>query len=106
MTAKEVLEMRKSDPRKVFSSGVSWDEFQKIIDESLETAIPMKPVLQDHDHDNFFSKSVECGNCGEVIGSWSYGRDWCDSPKKFLKFFIEHHKYCNECGHPIDWNGV
>ena len=68
---------------------------------ALEKQIPKKPILTDHDHDEHFSKTVECANCNKVIGAWLYGRSWCEGSKKY---FIKSHKYCNECGIKLDWS--
>lgn len=75
----------------------------EFIEHSLIERIAFTPLLFDHDHEEYFTKRVVCGCCKKVIGSWDYGREWCDGSKEY---FIEHHKYCNECGHPIDWSEV
>lgn len=61
----------------------------------------MKPILRDHDHEEYFTKSVECGCCGQTIGSWEYGRLWCNGDKEW---FIDNHKFCQYCGDKIDWS--
>lgn len=42
----------------------------------------MKPILTDHDREEYFTKSVTCGCCGQKIGSWEYGRLWCIGDKE------------------------
>lgn len=64
----------------------------------VKTAV--KPILKDHDHEDYFSKSVECGECNAWLGSWDYGRAYCNGSKER---FIENHRFCNRCGKAIDW---
>lgn len=79
------------------------DAERQIVFDAVEMQIPVKPILKDHDHEEYFSKSVHCGNCGESIGSYSYGRSWCDQSKAR---FIKSHGWCNACGKKIDWSEV
>lgn len=69
--------------------------------EALKKMIPTKPFLHERDHDNYFSKTVVCGACGEAIDSYSYGRSFCEGSKKYC---IEHNKFCKMCGTQIDWS--
>lgn len=60
-----------------------------------------KPISRDHDHEDYFSKSFTCGNCGESLGSYDYGRAWCDEDKEKFK---KDHANCPKCGTKIDWS--
>lgn len=71
--------------------------------EALKRAEKKKPILKDHDHDEYFSMSVECGNCGAALGGWDYGRAFCEGSKEW---FIEQNLFCRRCGQALDWSDV
>lgn len=100
MTIEEALEHLKLHE---YWADFSWmDEVAELAISALEKQIPKKPMLKDHDHDEYFSMSVECGECGALLGSWDYGRAYCNGSKEW---FIENHRFCNRCGQAIDWSG-
>lgn len=70
-----------------------------IIVEKVKTC-KVKPKLTTHDHEEYFSKRVRCGHCGELIGSWNFGRLWYDGDDKKFK---EAHRCCPHCQTEIDW---
>lgn len=100
MTAKEALEILSNKTR---SSKKALDDAIEAAFEALEMQIPIKPILKDHDHDEYFSMSVECGNCGAALGSWDYGREFCNGSKER---FIEQNLFCRRCGQALDWSDV
>ena len=71
--------------------------------EALKRAEKKKPILKDHAHNEYFSASVECGNCGAVLGGWNYGRVFCTGSKEW---FIEQNLFCRRCGQAFDWSDV
>lgn len=62
----------------------------------------IKPIIREHDHDDYFEKRVRCGRCGSIIGSWKYGRDCYDGEKEK---FVKVNKRCKRCRCLIDWEG-
>lgn len=76
---------------------------KKFVLDILERAEKKKPILKDHAHNEYFSASVECGNCGAVLGGWNYGRVFCTGSKEW---FIKQNLFCRCCGQALDWSDV
>lgn len=76
---------------------------RKFVLDILARAEKKKPILKYHYNDEYFSTSVECGNCGKILGSWDNGCVFCIGSKEL---FIEQNLFCRRCGQAIDWSDV
>lgn len=61
----------------------------------------MKPIRKNHDHEEYFTAQFICPHCKKTVGSYDYGRAWCEGPQS-----MEHPQKCRNCGEPLDWSDV
>ena len=62
---------------------------------------PRKPLIFDHDHEDYFTASLRCPFCQTFLASYTYGRAWTDNGLSKEKMID-----CPDCGQRIDWSGV
>ena len=59
-------------------------------------------IRSNRDHEEYFTARFNCPHCGTSLGSYSYGREWCDSQKG--EFISEIRNICASCGNELDWS--
>ena len=61
-----------------------------------------KPIRTNHDKEEYFSARFRCPHCGTNLGSYSYGRLWCDGQME--EFIADTHNKCAVCRNELDWS--
>ena len=61
----------------------------------------LKPIVTDHDHEEYFSKGHRCPKCRTFLAGYSYGRSWTTNGL-LQRYRID----CKNCGQEIDWSDV
>lgn len=58
-----------------------------------------KPIRTDRDKETYFRAEFRCPTCGELLTSYTYGREWTDNGLDDDKLVD-----CHSCGQMIDWS--